>query len=54
MKKVENAARSLLEGKPILLYDFDDREAETDLIYLAEKIDAKAVADLRQFSRQDK
>ncbi|RLJ40648.1 3,4-dihydroxy-2-butanone 4-phosphate synthase [Litoreibacter meonggei] len=47
MKKFENAARSLLEGKPILLYDFDDREAETDLIYLAEKIDAKAVADLR-------
>ena len=47
MKKFENAARSLLEGKPILLYDFDDREAETDLIYLAERIDAKAVADLR-------
>ena len=47
MNKFESAARSLLEGKPILLYDFDDREAETDLIYLAEKIDEKAVADLR-------
>lgn len=47
MKKFENAARSLSEGKPILLYDFDDREAETDLIYLAENIDEKAVADLR-------
>ena len=47
MKKFENAARSLFAGKPILLYDFDDREAETDLIYLAERIDEKAVADLR-------
>ena len=47
MKKFEDAARSLSEGKPILLYDFDDREAETDLIYLAENIDEKAVADLR-------
>lgn len=47
MKKFEDAARSLTLGKPILLYDFDDREAETDLIYLAETIDEKAVADLR-------
>ena len=47
MHKFEDAARSLTEGKPILLYDFDDREAETDLIYLAENIDEKAVADLR-------
>ncbi|MEL6694545.1 MAG: 3,4-dihydroxy-2-butanone-4-phosphate synthase, partial [Pseudomonadota bacterium] len=47
MQKFEDAARSLTEGKPILLYDFDDREAETDLIYLAENIDAKAVTDLR-------
>ena len=47
MKQFADAARSLADGKPILLYDFDDREAETDLIYLAETIDEKAVADLR-------
>ena len=47
MQKFEDAARSLTEGKPILLYDFDDREAETDLIYLAENIDEKAGAELR-------
>lgn len=47
MKNFNAAARNLSEGQPILLYDFDDREAETDLIYLAEAVDERAVADLR-------
>ncbi len=31
------AARALASGEPVLIYDADDREGETDLVFLSEK-----------------
>lgn len=44
---MEKALRDLRRGRPVLLYDFDDREGETDLVYAAEKTQPGDVARLR-------
>ncbi|MFB6111566.1 MAG: 3,4-dihydroxy-2-butanone-4-phosphate synthase [Halobacteriaceae archaeon] len=41
------ARRAFRQGEPVLIHDFDDREAETDLVYPASAVDADAVARLR-------
>jgi 3,4-dihydroxy 2-butanone 4-phosphate synthase len=41
------AVTALKNAEPILLYDFDDREAETDLIFLGKHATPTAVRDLR-------
>jgi 3,4-dihydroxy 2-butanone 4-phosphate synthase len=46
--KLDQAITDLKAGKPIMLYDFDGREEETDLIYYGPAIDPRAVAHLRQ------
>ncbi|VVB73076.1 3,4-dihydroxy-2-butanone 4-phosphate synthase [uncultured archaeon] len=42
------AIRALAEGKAILLYDFDDREKETDLVIAAEFITPRIVYQMRK------
>ncbi len=44
---ISEAVDDLREGKPVLVYDFDDREAETDIVYAAEKVDHDDIARLR-------
>lgn len=39
--------KDLLKGKPIMLYDFPNRENETDLVYYGKNIKPKYVRDLR-------
>lgn len=39
--------KDLLRGKPIMLYDFPNRENETDLVYYGKNIDPKNIKDLR-------
>lgn len=46
-KQFKEAIHALRNGDPVLLYDGDDREAEVDMVYAAEHIDADAVARLR-------
>lgn len=45
---IENAIKALQSGQVILLYDFDDREAETDLVVGAEFTTPKIVYQLRR------
>lgn len=45
---IREAAARLSAGEPVLLYDRDDREAETDLFFLAEKATPAAVRELRR------
>ena len=49
-QKLKRAVDDLQQGKPIMLYDFDGREEETDLIYYGPKVDARAVAHLRSWA----
>jgi len=46
--KIEQAIVSLRSGKPILLFDFPDREAETDLVMLGTEITWGKVDFLRR------
>ncbi len=46
-ERLKRAIRDLSEGKFIMVYDQDDREAEVDLVVLAEKITPKHVYTLR-------
>ena len=45
---ISDALKALQEGRPILLYDFDDRETETDIVIAAEAITPKEVYRLRR------
>lgn len=45
--EVGGAIRSFRRGEPVLIRDFDDREAETDLVYPAAKVTAGDVARMR-------
>jgi 3,4-dihydroxy 2-butanone 4-phosphate synthase len=45
--KISQAISDLKSGKPMMLYDFDGREEETDLIFYGPEIDARAVIQLR-------
>ena len=45
---IEDAIRSLKNGEVILLYDFDDRERETDLVIAAEFVAPKHICRLRR------
>jgi 3,4-dihydroxy 2-butanone 4-phosphate synthase len=45
---VAAAVAAFRAGEPVLVHDFDDREAETDLLYPADAVDASAVARLRR------
>lgn len=42
------AAAHLRAGRPILLYDRDDREAESDLFFLADRASPAAIRELRR------
>jgi 3,4-dihydroxy 2-butanone 4-phosphate synthase len=44
---VERAIAAFRRGDPVLIHDFDDREAETDLVYPAADVTPEAVARLR-------
>ncbi len=44
---VERAVAAFRAGEPVLVHDFDDREAETDLLYPADAVTPGAVARLR-------
>lgn len=46
-REVERATDALGRGEPVLVYDADDREAETDLVYPADAVTPAAVARLR-------
>jgi 3,4-dihydroxy 2-butanone 4-phosphate synthase len=46
-EEVARAVEAFRNGEPVLIHDFDDREAETDLVYPAEAVDAAAVARMR-------
>lgn len=43
----ERAIEAFRRGDPILIHDFDDREAETDLVYPAADVTPEALARLR-------
>ncbi len=43
----DEALRAFREGSPVLIYDFDDREGETDIAVPAIHVDRKAVAMMR-------
>jgi 3,4-dihydroxy 2-butanone 4-phosphate synthase len=43
----ERAMESFRRGEPVLIHDFDDREAETDLVYPAGAVTPGAVSRLR-------
>jgi 3,4-dihydroxy 2-butanone 4-phosphate synthase len=45
---IRDALKALCDGQPILLYDFDDRETETDIVIAAESITPKEVYRLRR------
>ncbi|QYZ79498.1 3,4-dihydroxy-2-butanone-4-phosphate synthase [Methanofollis formosanus] len=45
---IEDACSALREGKIVLLYDFDDRERETDLIIRADAVTPKDVLTMRR------
>ena len=44
---VERALSAFAAGEPVLIYDFDGREGEVDLVYPAAAVDAPAVSRLR-------
>jgi 3,4-dihydroxy 2-butanone 4-phosphate synthase len=45
---IDDAVEALRDGKAILLYDFDDRETETDIVIPAESVTPKDVYRLRR------
>ncbi|BAI62742.1 3,4-dihydroxy-2-butanone 4-phosphate synthase [Methanocella paludicola SANAE] len=45
---IQEAIKALQDGQPILLYDFDDRETETDIVIPAEHTTPKEVYRLRR------
>jgi 3,4-dihydroxy 2-butanone 4-phosphate synthase len=45
---IHNAIQALRDGQVILLYDFDDRERETDLVMAAESVTPRHVCQLRR------
>lgn len=45
--RVDAALDALQNGEPILVFDAEDREGETDLVYASEHVDAAAIARLR-------
>lgn len=45
---IGDAFKALRDGKPILLYDFDDREMETDIVIPAENTTPREVFRLRR------
>jgi len=45
---IREAIKALQDGQPILLYDFDDRETETDIVIAAESATPKEVYRLRR------
>jgi 3,4-dihydroxy 2-butanone 4-phosphate synthase len=45
---IQDAIKALQDGQPILLYDFDDRETETDIVIPAENATPKEVYRLRR------
>jgi len=47
LEGVERAIDAFRRGDPVLIHDFDDREAETDLVYPAAAVTPEAVARLR-------
>ncbi|MFB6284549.1 MAG: 3,4-dihydroxy-2-butanone-4-phosphate synthase [Halobacteria archaeon] len=47
-KKLDRVRESLREGKPVLLYDFDEREGETDIVYPAETVTYEDIVRLRR------
>lgn len=47
-KAIVDAGDRLRRGEPVLLYDRDDREAETDLFFAAEHATPAAVRELRR------
>lgn len=46
--RVDAALDSLMQGEPVLLFDAEDREGETDLFYASEHVDPQAIGQLRQ------
>ncbi|MGA8542975.1 MAG: 3,4-dihydroxy-2-butanone-4-phosphate synthase [Thermoplasmata archaeon] len=45
---LRRAARALADGEPVLIFDADDREGETDLVILSEKATPELIHLLRQ------
>ncbi len=45
---IEDAVKALRQGKVICLYDYDNRERETDLVFAAEFSTPKLVYQLRR------
>jgi 3,4-dihydroxy 2-butanone 4-phosphate synthase len=45
---IQEAIKALQDGQPILLYDFDDRETETDIVIPAENTTPREVFRLRR------
>ena len=46
---LENIKADLLSGRPILVYDFDNRERETDIVFYAPKVTYKSVEFMRKY-----
>lgn len=42
------AVGDLRRGRPVLIFDFEDRERETDIVFLAETVDYRSVQVLRR------
>lgn len=47
MDKLKNILKELKKGRPVLIYDFDQREGEVDMVYPATNITPKNIARLR-------
>ena len=45
---IEQALKDLAEGHPILIYDADGREEETDIIYISEYVEPEDVMFMRK------
>lgn len=44
----ENISRALEQGNPVCLYDFPDREAETDVLYIGCRVEASIIDFIRR------
>ena len=47
-RSVGRAIDALAEGRPVLIFDAEDREGEVDLVYLSERITPARVRELRR------
>ncbi len=47
LDRVDAALQALQNGDPVLLFDSEDREGETDLVFASERVDPAAIAQLR-------